>query len=161
MIDDKLTPDGTENAETTPDKSLSPIPLTEFSEPREASVGQSPDQNAHGGAETPGDEQARQEATTGDDERPPVLLFETIRDSKRVRRPARPEKEPPTPEEKALKWLENAAHLVRELPHDPRWPVSTGELSLRARLWVVRDSLDVFTKKPPKTFCLAHPGPSA
>lgn len=164
MIDDKQTPDGAENADTTSDRSHRAMPLTEFSEPTEASVEQPTDHEADGGADrsqTSSDEGARLEPTSSDEVQPPVLPFETIRDTKKVRRPARPKKEPPTPEEKALKWLENAAHLVRELPHDPRWPVSTGDLSLRARLWVVRDSLDVFTKKSPKTFCLAHPGPSA
>jgi hypothetical protein len=164
MTDDKETSYGAENANTTSDHPHSPPLLTELPEPTGASILPSPDGGADSGADrikAAGDEGAGQDAATSDDLQPPVLPFETIRDTAKGKKPVKAAKEPPTPEEKALKWLEAAARLVGDLPHDPRWPASSGERSLRARLWVVRDRLDTFTKKPPKEFCVTPPGPSA
>ena len=164
MTDDEQTPNEIEKSDTNSDQSENQTQLTDLSAAHEAPADQAPDghtgPDGHGAAERNG-EAAGQSPSDSDALAPPDLPFETISNTEKPSKRGKAAKGPASPEEKAIKWIEGAAKVVHELPHDPRWPASSGERSLHARLWVVRDNLMTLLGKAPRQFCLTPPGPSA
>ncbi len=163
MTDDEQTRNEIEKSDTNSDQSRDQTPLTDLSASRERPAAQAPEGNT--GPVNCGVAERNREATgqspSDSGNAPPELPFETISNTEKPSKRGKSAKRPPTPEEKAIKWIEGAAKVVHELPHDPRWPASSGERSLHARLWVVQDNLTTLLGKAPRQFCLTPPGPAA